>query len=374
MKEFIATFTAREIASIVWIIIVFFATLFNKELRKSYWDIQKTLFSKPLVIIGCSFFVYTFLEAYFLQKVGFWFNGSKKDFLFWVLLSALPSIALFSKVDDNRFLGTYLRSLFGFIILVEFVNSSYTYNFWIEFFLVLPILSFLTLLIVSNENASKSDWASASMQKVLTWIFAIVGFIVAFNSFKLFFEDLENLSVRGVLIELFMPIILSIGFLPFIYFFSLYIKLERIYLPLKTFVKVQKPIHLMLQAFWKSNFDIELVEKWKDRLLLRNRNVTKGLVVEMEILREELEYQNSSKYLPLTEGWGIASSKGFLKNFNLLTGDYKREDEKSNKWYACSSPLYIGEAIVNNNLAYYLDGFYNKVTELKLKNYLPNQY
>jgi hypothetical protein len=366
MKEFITNFTAREAASIVWITIIFFATLFNQGLRKSYWDIQKTLFSKPLVIIGCTFFVYTFFEAYFLQKVGFWVKGSQKDVIFWVLLSAFPSITLFDKVEDSKFLSTYLKPLFGFTVLVEFVNSSYTYSFFCEFFLVLPVITFLALIIAFSEKAAKSDWTSVLVQKILIWVFIFAGFIIAFNSFKLFYEDLDNISFKGILIELLAPIILSIGFLPFLYCLSIYLKLASIYSPLKNFVKVQAPSLLMLKIFWKLNFNFELVEKWKDRILRFNLKSHEKLIFETFNLKKDIYFQNTNKYLPLNEGWGIESSKYFLSKFQLSTGDYKQEDVDSRNWYACSPPLYIGEAIINNNLAYYLDGFCDKVTELKV--------
>lgn len=366
MKEFISNFSERELASVSWVLIIFFGSLFKAGIRKSYWDVQSVLFSKPILIIGFIFIFYTGTEIWLLKRAGIWFLGSEKEVLFWILFSAIPSIGLFSKVDDANFFSTYLKSLFAFTVFVEFVNSSYTYSFWVEFFLVLPALTFLGLLIASNMQVVKSDWAGVFLQKILSWLFSIVGFVLAFNAIRLFIADFDNLTFKAVAFELLTPLILSIGFLPFIYSFSVYIKLENIYGPLKLFVKAKRPLFLMWKIFKELNFSVPLVEKWKDRILrfgLRSHN---ELMIEALNLKKYNIVQKESKYLPLKEGWGIGSSRFYLKDFELAASDYKQEEVDSESWFACSPYLYIGEDLINNNLAYYINGSSDTVKEMKI--------
>lgn len=133
----------REIAlfaSIGFFVILF---LLFKKTRKSLIELVKLLFSSQI------FTILLFITAYWLvfinifHQFNFWEVALSKVSILWLITVGYYSVISTSqkKLSDQSF-RKYIKDIFTFTVLFEFITSTYVFELKIEFAL-LAILSFL---------------------------------------------------------------------------------------------------------------------------------------------------------------------------------------------------------------------------------------
>lgn len=169
-------------------------------------------------------------------------------------------------------------------------------------------------------------------------------------------------------LELVIPIILSVAFLPFLYAWRTYVAYNEMFTTISIFGidKALVPYARWL-AITRIRTDLDLLERWRKSIQSvrpASRAELKQTLTAMLALRER---EAAPPTVPPSAGWSPYLAMQFLTDMGVETGDYSHRYE--DEWGA-SSPmgeLGKGDGIWRNNIAYYIDGTEHAATVLKVK-------
>lgn len=219
-------FTSREIASAIWLTIVLVFILLNPKLRKSVFKLIKSTTTKKILIPFLVIVLYSIVLVILASNLAFWEWIYLKNVTFWVIFAGIPVCfgAITIKNDDQFFIRILTKNL-RFIVIIEFLMSTFTFNIVAELILI-PCLTFLVLLdAVSN---TKEEWDK--VKKLLSIILTAVGFTILGITIKVAIESYITLNTIDLLVKFLIPIVLSMFFIPIAYAFAVLSKYEELFI------------------------------------------------------------------------------------------------------------------------------------------------
>lgn len=272
-------FSTRETAIIIWAIVIIIVMLLNKEIRKSVGNIVKMIFLTKIIqpFIGIMIYLSIILLSFF--KLGLVRYINLKEVLLWVLFSGVPlCYGVVNKEPNKDYIEEIIKDNIKFIILLEFIISTFTFPLKIELIIV-PVFTFLFLLeIVSDMKEEYKD-----VNKLISYILSISGFIILYKSFSIAVKNYTELNYIESLISISTPIILSILYIPLIFIFGIIFNYNNIFYRLQIKLKY-KYIKLKSGRFQKYDYKVEKVEDISNGLAKR-----KSIML---ILKEKYEYKD----------------------------------------------------------------------------------
>lgn len=210
-------FSTREVATAIWLSGIFFWLLKDKNVRISIRNLLGTLCNKILVIPFICLLLYAALIVYALQFIPFWNWVLIKDVLIWLIFVATPITykAATKKGKDYPF-GKMIKDNFLWSAIIEFVISSFTFNFFVELIFIVP--GFNMLAIIKDHN--RDDPKHKRVQKVLDTLAVAAGLVLLCCTIKAAVNDIKENGILDVLISFCVPVIFSVAFLPVVYFLA----------------------------------------------------------------------------------------------------------------------------------------------------------
>ncbi|MFT8837560.1 hypothetical protein [Liquorilactobacillus satsumensis] len=179
----------RELAIVVWMIILFFVGMLKKHVRDQILNLGKSIFgliklASFKIILAYQFMV--FLGLYFIVhhfNLSYWIF---KDYILVFLTTVLTFLGSYKKI---KFRAAILRSL-GVGAIFKFLVDSYTFSFKVELVLV-PVFVILVLMSVQAENEHQ-EAASKLIQYILGFFLILIVFHIINEVVKNWWS-LENL-------------------------------------------------------------------------------------------------------------------------------------------------------------------------------------
>lgn len=222
-------FNNREIASGIWLIIIFIFMIRKKDIRYSLKRLLKTFFNKKILVSFIFMFISTSIIVLFLYYINFWDISLLKDTIIWFLFSGIVTCvnAITSRSDKNQLKKIIYENL-KVLILIEFIINYYTFPLIIEL-IVMPIITLIFLLDVFTNNKEKYS----SVKKLMKTLQTVIGFFLIYYFISNLVSSYQGFVSYNTLKSFLLPIILSLFFLPFIYLFLLYAKYDMIFIRLK---------------------------------------------------------------------------------------------------------------------------------------------
>lgn len=226
LKTITDQFSNREIATIFWIAIFLGVILWNQSIRKSISSLWKAFFQGKILIIFILLVTYTSAIVVGLESLGLWgLQSNLKDTLVWTITVAFAMIISINSVPkDKSFFRKAIIDSLKVVILLEFVIGLYPFSLPIELLLI-PILVLLGGLLTITESKE----VSVNIQKLLKGFLALLGLIILFQAGRGMINDFDSILNLDRLIELLLPSIFTILFLPFIFFLALFITYENVF-------------------------------------------------------------------------------------------------------------------------------------------------
>lgn len=222
----------REIAIAIWILSVIIWGLTQHKIRKSFFLVVKSFFAWKLTISYLVMFSYIAIMLLVLHAVGIWQVSHATNTILWVVCVAFVMLFENSKANDESFFKNSIKNNLKILVVLEFLINLYVFSLWVELLLV-PVFGILGGLIAIVEFNKQY----AGVQKSLNYVMAIIGtFLIGYavymavSDFNIFFT-LDNFQ------NFILPVLLTIMFLPFIYFWALYVNYETLFIRLQFFVK-----------------------------------------------------------------------------------------------------------------------------------------
>ena len=220
------TLTTREIASLIWLAIFIFFLVFKKIISfKKIKDIFVNIFYKKILIVFIIITIYTVVILFIVYKIQVWNLKFAKDFIVWFVMAGLPlcfSRAIVKK-EYNSF-RKIIKDNIKLVAVVLLIINNYTFNIYIEL-IIIPILFIITILQVFSELDNKYK----QFVKWSTIVLFIIVLVMIIHSIKKIGCNFNYSIFIYLLIYLFMPLLMSILYLPLAYLIGVYSVYDDIY-------------------------------------------------------------------------------------------------------------------------------------------------
>jgi hypothetical protein len=210
-------FNNRELATVLWLFVGAVALLFSETIRTSLGSIARLLVEPFLLATLLSLVVYLAVLGWAGHGVGIWSTDLISETIWWFVGTALVLLVnVNDALKERRFFRRVALQTMGITLLLDFfMNDLFVLSFPFEL-LLLPVLTFLGLLsLVAQRDPASREVASATGCLQAAAGFSIAAFVV----FKVS-TNLDQVTTEAHLLELLLPVWLTVSFLPFVYVVS----------------------------------------------------------------------------------------------------------------------------------------------------------
>jgi hypothetical protein len=226
-------FNTREIAIICWLFVLILWAFSQKNIRNSLFGVLKSLFQIKILSVIIVAIIYTGLTVLLLAKIGIWEWILLKDTIYW--FTAVAFVLMMSTNKANQEKGFFIKILkdnLKIILFLEFILTLYTFNLIAEIILV-PILVFIGAMSAVSEL--KKEYLP--VKKLFDFILSLIGIFFIIFALGKVFGDFQNIMTSQNLKTLILPPLLTVAFIPFVYFFALIMAYETLFVRLSIFNK-----------------------------------------------------------------------------------------------------------------------------------------
>lgn len=152
-----------------------------------------------------------------------WFIFVGVPFCFNAVHNVLPKDYFTSEITKN----------FKFVVLLEYITGTYTFNFAIEMVLQ-PFLAFLVIIGTFVDCDSNKNIENCKViKKTCDFLLCLAGVVIFCFSIKELISSISTIVYKDVIFDLASPIVLSILFLPAAYFMAVISKYQLIFIRMK---------------------------------------------------------------------------------------------------------------------------------------------
>lgn len=255
-------FTTREWSFLIWMFgITGYLLLSPKfvEVQKSFRELIKNLLVRQIITIVILITIYVLTCIYGLFQASLWDWHQLKVTLIWYISTAVLFIFKLESIKKNfRHIKNLVLDYFKLSIIIGFVVDTYTFNLFIEL-----ILTPLLFLIAGMLGIAQSKKEYALLEKILNGILAFIVFLFVAYSIYMVFFDFGKITNKDAIRDFYVPPLLTLTYLPFIFFMMLYITYEKEFLKLQFFISNRwLRIYTKVCALLLFNARIVLLERW----------------------------------------------------------------------------------------------------------------
>jgi hypothetical protein len=287
MELIINTFTTREIAVFIWLIVLIVWAMSSKTVRSSVFDLLKVFVDLKIIVPLASMVVYVLLIVFLLAKAGFWDNSMIKDTAYWVIGGAFVIMINAARaIEDRSYFKSILLENLRLVLIIEFIVNLHNFSIAIELILV-PVVTFLIML--ATVAASNKEYAQ--VKKVLEYIIGAIGLILIVYASYAVLVDLRAFATMANLRNILLTPILSAAFLPFMYLVVLWMIYENVFVRID-FLNQDRALvgfakRKLFTTFW---FSLKKVKAWSKQMGMMHIE-DKG-----DFLKKIQEFMESSNY------------------------------------------------------------------------------
>lgn len=229
----IKIFSNREIAVGIWLILFIVWGGSYQSVRIGFLEVLKAFFIKPIVIIFSLMLIYVSIVIWLLSMVGLWDFGQMKNTVLWgISVAAVTMFRINSISEDDHYFKKSILDNLKIIVALEFVINVYSLSLWIELIIV-PFFAFLGGMLAIAELNEKHR----KVEKLLNGILVGIGFmLLSYAAYKIY-NDITSFATFRNLKDFALPPIMSISYLPFVYFIALFMTYEVLFVRLSFFAK-----------------------------------------------------------------------------------------------------------------------------------------
>lgn len=274
LAEIQSIFNNREIALLLWLIVIVLAVLLSK-LRKSFVTIFQILTRRMFLIIFSLIGAYLVGIIILFKNLDVWQISNLKDVIFWLFTVGFILVFKINDANSNAYFKSIFLSAIKWTIVLEFVVNLYNFSLFTEI-IILPILVFLILTQTFAEMYEEHKVVSTFLQNFI----AIIGLSIFSYSLYKTIVNFEDVLTFQNLVSFLLPSAITILFIPFVYFLALYSTYDSyfIHLGIMSIKKVEvKEVKKLI--FKTANFNLE-------KLLRIKKNFEKRVLYENIDLKE----------------------------------------------------------------------------------------
>lgn len=221
-------FNNREIATAIWLFAIFIFMLVKREIRESLFNVINAFFKIKILFSIFLMIVYTTGILIVLHHVRLWNTSLLKDSIVWFCFTGILMCfnLVTSKKEENLFRKIIISNI-KIVIIIEFIINTYTFSLVVELFFI-PLVTLLVIM----EVIAKKDKKYSYVIKIINGLYIIIGVVILFYVTSNVVSDYKNIGSLDTLRNIVLVPLLTISFLPFIYFMMLFDAYERLFVRL----------------------------------------------------------------------------------------------------------------------------------------------
>lgn len=267
IQNFFHVLNDRELAASSWILIVAISCAIYPQTRKPLFQLIKAFFMWKLTFSYMLMLTYIAVVIGVLKIIAIWRIDHIPLTILWCICVAFVMLFAFQKANDQNYFNNFLKDNIKGLIFLEFFVNLYVFNFYVEFLLV-PIFAFIGGMKAMAEKKEEYE----VVDKLLNYILVIFGtFLIIYSAYTIA-VDFKNFATLRNFENFYIPILLSIMFIPFVYFMALYAAYETFFIRLQFFVPEKsvlqyakfKSLLSMHSNLWKLNqWSVYINRNWR---------------------------------------------------------------------------------------------------------------
>lgn len=220
----LSIFSTRELASLLWILIVLVCCIIFRKVRIFILAILKFNFRRNMFLPSAILLVYCAAITILLSFLPFWNWKFAKDVSIWFIFIGLSMCKNALTLENTpQYFKTLLLDNFKLMVVVEFFINTFSFSFAAEVVL-LPILTFVLFM----NSSSKSNPLSGSSKATFILQF-IIGLLILGYSLNVAIVSFRSLNGVEMLISFFLPIAFTVLSTPIAYIISLFDKYKLLF-------------------------------------------------------------------------------------------------------------------------------------------------
>jgi hypothetical protein len=354
-------FDNREIAIAIWAVFLAAWLLFSARRSSAPGRLLKAFAQKQIRTALALMTLYIVLMVVGLRAVGLWDIGQLKNTILWSLFVAPVSLFRINSIaDDPHYYRNAIKDNLSLVVVLEFVIAFFTFDLWVEL-LIVPLTAVFAAMLAVAESRKEH----ANVAHLLNTLLALFGLgLIVYAAYGLI-ADFRFFATMQTLSDFYLPPVLSLLFLPFLFVLALYVSYENAFVSLRFSLKNPAlESYAKRRAFLRFHVNTRLLNRWTRNLNIatpRSRREVDDSIREVKTLYAR---ESNAPDVPYESGWSPYHACEFLVTEGLHAGDYHKGFEG---WWASSPYHEVGDtAIVRNSIAYYIEGGEFAATTLKL--------
>src|SRR5258706_13713871 len=225
MEPFINFFNNREKALIIWIVIVIVFFLINKNFRPSFLAVLKAFLARKIVTALLIMLAYITLVVFAASSLHIWDVSLLKDTIIWLFGTAVIMFVHYDKaLKEKHFFKNVLLDNIKLAVFLQFIINWHVFNLVVEFLLV-PVLFFIFALLAVASR--KKEYQPVT--NILQFLLAFYGIFLLVYALVQVIGNFSNFATLYTVKDFLLSPLLTIAFLPFVYFLALYATYEELF-------------------------------------------------------------------------------------------------------------------------------------------------
>ncbi|MGY5464337.1 hypothetical protein [Citrobacter koseri] len=355
----------REIAIALWLVAIsvyIFSSSKMATVRNALKGVLAAFFVRQIMSVLCLMVAYMVIVIYWLYELELWNFEQLKNTIFWCVSVGFMSLFKLKKIKkDKSFFKNSVLDNVKLLAVLQFILGVYTFSLWVEIFLVPILILFWAMLVIT-----KTDREHNQVRAILEYSLTSFGVVLIVYTFYMLITDFGKFGQVKTAYDFFTPPMLTLLYLPFIFFMLVYSTYEQVFVRLRFSIKSRSHRYAAkLFAFILFNFQLSLLERWSLQVAKTSIKSYSDLIETFKYIFKVKYSERHPKEVPKEQGWSPYKAKEFLINEGLSTGLYNRFTGE--EWFASSSMEEFSDGIVPDNIAYYIEGSEEVAKVLKLK-------
>jgi len=276
ITNFLQALNNRQVAIAIWIIIAIIWCVSQSKIRKALFQVLKTFFAWKLTVSYLLMFAYIAVIVLVLNGIGVWKVSHLPLTFLWVLCVGFVMLFGFSKANDQQFFKKGIKDNIKGLVFLEFIVNLYVFSIWVELILV-PIFALFGGMLAISDTDTKYEL----VKKLLNFIMGSLGIFFIGYAIYMTINDFSNFASFKNIENFYLPIILSLAFLPFVYFAALFSGYEMLFIRLGFFVPDKTVLkYSKLKTIIACNINLLKLNKWSEHIYSSWRFKSKNEVDE----------------------------------------------------------------------------------------------
>lgn len=363
IQAFLGSVNTREVAAAAWLVVLVTFVFVSKSTRPSGIGVLRA-FVKPVLLVPLAIAaLYTAAEILVLHRWGLWSAANLKTTILW--LATFGFVTMFEVATaKNRptSLAKITRDVISVTAVLVFITGLHTFQLIVEL-IALPVVAMIALM----GEVAKRRPEHTQVSRLLGCSTSAIGFSYLGFSLLRTIEQWQKATTWATVSEFVIPILLSLGFLPFLYGWRTYVAYNCMFATIGIFGIDNRLVpYARWLAMTRIRGNIVLLDRWRKSLQSSRPSNKTELKHSLDALHALTQREQSPPTVQPNDGWSPYLAMQFMADLGVQTGYYHQSFD--DEWYASSPMREFGNvAVWRNNIAYYIEGSEQAATALKIK-------